>query len=220
MTIGEIVIKVESNVTEHIFEKLEDDVRNLLEGQGIGAEIFDSVTGNTTRTRRDMMGKNDNEFADQTIRGELILGEKIWFNDDLRCRLRICGFTKEQIEGIRNAKFVDLTLTDFVDQHMSGVVIDIKGWDLNRKEKKRDDINMTEDEKDVYEQIHENLLKMVPKIKLDESNLKNVIYKEVIQILEPLESRGKYKGNAHHLTQDIVEKVTSAIMEKMDIPER
>lgn len=78
---------------------------------------------------------------------------------------------------------------------------------------------MVEDNKDdVYEQIHENLLKMVPKIKIDESNLKNVIYKEVIKILEPLESKGKYRGNAHHLTQDIVEKVTSAIMEKMDIP--
>ncbi len=73
-------------------------------------------------------------------------------------------------------------------------------------------------EDDVYKQIHENLLKMVPKIKIDESNLKNVIYKEVIRILEPLESKGEYRGNAHHLAQDIVEKVTSAIMEKMYIP--
>jgi len=76
------------------------------------------------------------------------------------------------------------------------------------------------EEKDVYEQIHENLLEMVPKIRIDESNLKNVIYKEVIKILEPLESRGKYRGNAHHLTQDIVEKVTFAIMKNMDIPKR
>lgn len=80
---------------------------------------------------------------------------------------------------------------------------------------------MVKDPEDaVYKQIHENLLKMVPKIKLDETNLKNVIYKEIIQILEPLESKGKYKGNAHHLTQDIVEKVSAAIMEKMDIPKR
>lgn len=80
---------------------------------------------------------------------------------------------------------------------------------------------MVKDQEDaVYKQIHENLLKMVPKIKLDETNLKNVIYKEVIQILEPLESKGKYKGNAHHLTQDIAEKVSAAIMEKMDIPKR
>jgi hypothetical protein len=73
---------------------------------------------------------------------------------------------------------------------------------------------------DVYEDIHKNLLKMVPKIKFNETDLKNVIYKEVIQILEPLEEKGKYKGNTHHLTQDIVEKVSAAIMEKMDIPKR
>jgi len=135
MATGEIVVKVKSDVTEYVFEKLEDDVRNILEGQGIEAEIFDSVTGNTTRTRRGMMGKNHDELADQTVRGELILGEKIWFNDDLRCRLRICGFTKEQIEGIRSAKFVDLTLTDFVDRDMSGVVVDIKGWEPRDKRK-------------------------------------------------------------------------------------
>lgn len=73
---------------------------------------------------------------------------------------------------------------------------------------------------DVYKQIHENLLTMVPKIKVDETSLKNVIYKEVIQILEPMESKGKYKGNAHHLTQEIAEKVSAAIMEKMDVPKR
>ena len=80
---------------------------------------------------------------------------------------------------------------------------------------------MVEDNKDdVYEKIHENLLEMVPKMKFDESNLKNVIYKEIIQILEPLEAKEKYRGNAHHLTQDIVEKVSAAIMGKMDIPKR
>lgn len=79
---------------------------------------------------------------------------------------------------------------------------------------------MVKDDKndEVWEDIHKNLLKMVPKIKFEEKNLKNVIYKEVIRILEPLEDRGKYKGSAHHLTQDITEKVASAIMEKMDIP--
>ena len=77
-----------------------------------------------------------------------------------------------------------------------------------------------DEEDDVYKQIHENLLKMVPKVKFNDADLKNVIYKEVIQILEPLETKGKYRGNAHHLTQDIVDKVSAAIMEKMDIPKR
>lgn len=74
------------------------------------------------------MGKNQNESKDQNIRGELIFGEKIWFNDDLRCRLRICGFTQEQVKELRTAKFVDLTLTDFADEDMSGVVVHIGEW--------------------------------------------------------------------------------------------
>lgn len=125
MSTGEIVIKVESDLTEHVYEALEDDIRNLLESNGIRADIYDSVTGNTTKTRKGMMGKNRNVSRDQTVRGELILGEKIWFNDDLRCRLRICGFTQEQIKELRTAKFVDLTLTDFIDQDTSGVVVNI-----------------------------------------------------------------------------------------------
>lgn len=105
--------------------------------------------------------------------------------------------------------------------------VDIR-WNLTfvniSKKNKKGDLHMVKDDKDgkddMYEQIHEDLLKMVPKIRFDETNLKNVIYKEVIQILEPLEAKEKYKGNAHHLTQDIVEKVSAAIMEKMDIPKR
>lgn len=128
MATGEIVIKVESDMTEYVFETLEDDIRNLLESQGINAEIFDSATGNSTRTQKGMMDKNKNELADQTVKGELIFGEKIWFNDDLRCRLRICGWTNEQVEMLRTAKFVDLTLTDFIEDDMPGVVIKIVGW--------------------------------------------------------------------------------------------
>lgn len=126
MATGEILIKVESDMAEYVFETLEDDIRNLLESQGIKAEIFDNVTGNTTKTRRGMFGKNEN--ADLTIRGDLIIGDKIWFNDDLRCRLRICGWTKQQIEKLRTAKIVDLTFTDFRDEDMPGVAILIKGW--------------------------------------------------------------------------------------------
>ncbi len=73
------------------------------------------------------------------------------------------------------------------------------------------------DSSDVYEEIRENLMKMVPKIKFDEMDLKNLVFKEVVQILEPIEWEGSYKGNAHHLSQKIAEKVTNAIMEKMDI---
>ena len=121
-------------MTEHVYEILEDEIRNLLESKGIKAEILDSVTGNTTKTRKGIVGKNDNGKEDQNIKGELILGEKIWFNDDLRCRLRICGWTKEQIEKLKVAKFVDLTLTDFREDDMPGVAIYIGEW--NREDKR------------------------------------------------------------------------------------
>lgn len=134
MSTGEIIIKIESDLTEYVYEGLEDDIRNLLESNGVHADIYDSVTGNTTKTRKGMMGKNRNESRDQTIRGELILGEKVWFNDDLRCRLRICGFTQEQVKDLREAKFVDLTLTDFVDRDMTGVIMQISKFDNEKDE--------------------------------------------------------------------------------------
>jgi hypothetical protein len=141
MPTGEIVIKVESDLPEHVYEVLEDKVRNLLESNGINADIYDSATGNSTTTRKRMMGKNRNKKMDQTTHGELILGEKIWFNDDLGCRLRICGFTQEQIKKLRTAKFVDLVLTDFIDQDTSGVVVCINGWGPKERELLKKDVN-------------------------------------------------------------------------------
>ncbi len=46
------------------------------------------------------------------IIGELRIEDKIWFNDVLRNRLRICGFTKDQIKKLKNSKFIDITLFD------------------------------------------------------------------------------------------------------------
>lgn len=113
--VGELIVKIKSDVDECTFEKVEDLIRDLLEKHGLEGEILCSVTGNTTLTIKEDIGKK--EEGDITIRGELILGEKIWFNDDLRCRLRICGFSKSQIKELRNAKFVDLTITDYGDIH-------------------------------------------------------------------------------------------------------
>ncbi len=128
MVKGVIEIDVKSDISEYVFELLEEEIRNLLESNGISAHIFDHMTGNSVQTRKCMMGKNENELSDQKIKGELIFGEKIWFNDDLRCRLRICGWTGEQIEKLRRAKFVDLTLTDFKDEDMPGISIHISEW--------------------------------------------------------------------------------------------
>lgn len=121
---GELTVKIESDVDNCTFEILEDKIRDLLESEGLMGEIEDKVTGNTTRTREEELGI-EKDFSDKNVKGILTLGEKIWFNDDLRCRLRICGWTKEQQEKLKNAKFVDLTITDFKDEETHGVVIHI-----------------------------------------------------------------------------------------------
>lgn len=121
---GELTIKIESDVDDGTFEILEDKIRDLLESEGIIGEIEDKVTGNTTRTRKEELDI-EKDLSDKNVKGILTLGEKIWFNDDLRCRLRICGWTKEQQEKLKNAKFIDLTLTDFKDEDIPGVVIHI-----------------------------------------------------------------------------------------------
>jgi hypothetical protein len=46
------------------------------------------------------------------ISGKLEIKDKIWFNDALRNRLRICGFTKEHKQKLKNASIVDISLTD------------------------------------------------------------------------------------------------------------
>jgi len=48
--IGSIRILIKSDVDTSVFEKLEDKIRDLLEREGLKAEIYDYVTGNTTVT--------------------------------------------------------------------------------------------------------------------------------------------------------------------------
>lgn len=121
---GELTVKIESDVDNCTFEILEDKIRNLLESEGLMGEIEDKVTGNTTRTREKEFGI-EKDLPDKNIKGVLTLGEKIWFNDDLRCRLRICGWTREQQEKLRGAKLVDLALINHRDDGTADVLIDI-----------------------------------------------------------------------------------------------
>ena len=44
------------------------------------------------------------------ISGILSIADKIWFNDEVRCRFRICGFTKKQIKKLETSKYIDITL--------------------------------------------------------------------------------------------------------------
>lgn len=125
--VGELTVKIKSDVDGYTFEKIEDRIRDLLEEEGIEGEISCSVTGNTTLTRKEEMGKK--EKGDISVRGKLILGEKIWFNDDLRCRLRICGFDREQVEKLRRAKFVDIAMINSGDVYKAVVYINEFGDD-------------------------------------------------------------------------------------------
>ena len=52
----------------------------------------------------------------EEIEGILQIDTKIWFNDKERCRLRICGFTKDQIKDMRESKFIDITLMKPTDR--------------------------------------------------------------------------------------------------------
>ncbi len=121
---GELTIKIESDVDNCTFEILEDKIRDLLESEGLMGEIEDKVTGNTTRTRKEELCA-EKDLSDKNVKGVLTLGEKIWFNDDIRCRLRICGWTKEQQEKLRGAKLVDLTLINPRDDGTADVLIHI-----------------------------------------------------------------------------------------------
>ena len=58
---GTLVVKVKSEIDSYAFESLEDKIRNLLEKEGIDAEIEDFATGNITVTRKEEMGKKENK---------------------------------------------------------------------------------------------------------------------------------------------------------------
>lgn len=214
---GKFVITVEPNVDGYTLEKLEDKIRNVLEEEGVYAEIDDLYTGNVTVTRRGEMGKKGKE--DTTVHGELILGEKIWFNDAMRCRLRICGFSREQTEKLRGAKFVDLTIMDYIDDDTQGVAIHISPFD---KDIDTDPLmkgaNQSTIDKSKMGKCNMEDEEFIQSF--DKTDLDNLIYKEVIQILEPLEGKGKYTGNTHHLAQEICSKLSPVIMEKMDLAAR
>lgn len=51
-------------------------------------------------------------------------------------------------------------------------------------------------------------------IRFDKTDLKNLIYSVAIQIFQPLEAIGKYKGNSHHLAQEISEKLADVMTVK------
>lgn len=131
---GKLTIVVNSDVCGYTFEKLEDRIRDLLEEEGIDAKIEDFVTGNITVTRKEEMGRKKEVF-DKDIKGVLILGDKIWFNDDLRCRLRICGWSKEQQEKLRRSKYVDLTLINPKEDGTAEVCIHISEFRDKKDEK-------------------------------------------------------------------------------------
>lgn len=49
------------------------------------------------------------------VKGELIIADKIWFNDDIHCRFRVCDFSQEQIKMLEKAKFVNISIMEHLD---------------------------------------------------------------------------------------------------------
>ena len=52
------------------------------------------------------MKKND------SINGNLSIKDKIWFNDAVRCRLRIGGFSKDDIKKLEESNYIDMSLVE------------------------------------------------------------------------------------------------------------
>jgi hypothetical protein len=55
------------------------------------------------------------------------------------------------------------------------------------------------------------------KKKVKDSNLSNLVYGAVSKITEERENNGSYKGNGHHLAQEITEAVCEAVSTEMPI---
>ena len=80
------------------------------------------------------------------IIGKLRIENKIWFNDILRNRLRICGFTKGQIKKLKNPRLIDITLFDCDDDGIQcKAYIDIS--------------ELTEEDKKEYKNVRKELKK-------------------------------------------------------------
>ena len=50
-------------------------------------------------------------------------------------------------------------------------------------------------------------------IALNKNDFQNLLYKELIIELEGAENKGKYKGNAHHLTQRLCDNIWKKLTE-------
>lgn len=47
---------------------------------------------------------------------------------------------------------------------------------------------------------------------MDKNKISNVIYNAIIGICEDREANGSYKGNGHHLAQEITEAIVKALL--------
>lgn len=82
------------------------------------------------KQRYGIVEKDENEEAECPIdiRGRLTIADKIWFSDDVRCRFRMCGFSKEQIKKLEMAKLVDISITEHFDDNVAKVKIYISSF--------------------------------------------------------------------------------------------
>ena len=89
-------------------ENLQDDMNRNKNNDELTLEVFECES-----SMEDMILWTGGFIESVDIKGKLTTGEKIYFNDEVgSCRLRICGFSKEQQEKLRQLKYLDITITE------------------------------------------------------------------------------------------------------------
>lgn len=110
---------VDDNVIDHMYADEEQREKDELLRKKLGDKEFE-------KQRYGIVEKDeskDNAKYPMDIKGQLTIADKIWFNDDVRCRFRMCGFSKEQIKQLEKAKFIDISIMEHLDDDIAKVKI-------------------------------------------------------------------------------------------------
>lgn len=115
---------VDDNVIDHMYADEEQREKDDLLRKKLGDKKFDvlDIYGIVEKDE----SEDENAGCPASIKGILTIGDKIWFNDDVRCRFRMCGFSQEQIKMLEKAKFVDITIMEHLDDDTANVRIYIR----------------------------------------------------------------------------------------------
>lgn len=113
---------VDDNVIDHMYADEEQREQDELLRKKLGDKEFE-------KQRYGIVEKDESEEENAgcpvNIKGTLIIGDKIWFNDDVRwrCRFRMYGFSREQTKMLKKAEFIDISIMEHLDDDTANVRI-------------------------------------------------------------------------------------------------